>query len=155
MGNINWTRVVLGGLLAGVIIDASESLINGVLFAEAWSNAMSAMGRSTQLPAFSLVLFNLWGLGIGIMTVWVYSAMRPRFGPGPKTALLTALTMWVVAYALAGVTPVALGMVPKRLMAIITSLGLIEITIAALAGAAIYKEKEEAAFQARSAAAAR
>ena len=153
MGNVNWTRIVLGGLLAGVIIDISETLINGVLFADAWSNAMVALGRPAQISAFGLALFNIWGLGIGIMTVWLYSAIRPRFGPGPKTAILAALATWVVGYALAGVTPVATGMAPKRLMATITSLGLIEIIVATLAGAAIYKE--EAAPQARSAAAGR
>ena len=142
MGNINWTRIVLGGLLAGVIIDASESLINGVIFAAAWSDAMAAIGRPTQISAFALALFNIWGLGIGIMTVWIYSAIRPRFGPGPKTAIIAALTMWVIGYALAGVTPVALGMAPKRLIAIVTALGLIEIVIATLAGAAVYKERE-------------
>ena len=28
---------------------------------------------------------------LGILTVWVYAAIRPRFGPGPRTALTAAL----------------------------------------------------------------
>ena len=149
MGKINWTRIVLGGLLAGVIIDIVETVVNGVIFADAWSSALVALGRPAQISLFGLALFNIWGIGIGIMAVWTYSAIRPRFGPGPKTALLAAVATWVVGGALAGVFPVATGTAPKRLMAVTTAIGLLEMIVATLAGAYLYKE--DAAPQARSA----
>lgn len=34
MGRINMGRVVVGGLLAGLLINVSEGILNGVLFAE-------------------------------------------------------------------------------------------------------------------------
>lgn len=46
MNKINWNRVLLGGLLAGIIINASEFITNGVIFASQWEVAMKALGRS-------------------------------------------------------------------------------------------------------------
>ena len=34
MGKINWNRVILGGLVAGVIINMSELVLNGVALAK-------------------------------------------------------------------------------------------------------------------------
>ncbi len=36
MGKINWTRVILGGLVAGVIINVFESVLNGVILTKIW-----------------------------------------------------------------------------------------------------------------------
>ena len=36
MGKINMSRVLLGGLVAGVVINAIEGLVNGVLFEADW-----------------------------------------------------------------------------------------------------------------------
>jgi hypothetical protein len=32
MGQLNWKRLILGGLLAGMVTDASQWLVNGVIF---------------------------------------------------------------------------------------------------------------------------
>ncbi len=45
MGKINWTRVILGGLVAGVIINVFESVLNGVILAKDMEAAISALGR--------------------------------------------------------------------------------------------------------------
>jgi hypothetical protein len=37
-----------------------------------------------------------------IATVWIYAAIRPRFGPGPKTAVYAAIASWVVGTSVAG-----------------------------------------------------
>lgn len=140
MGNINWTRVILGGLLAGLIVDIFEFLVNAVLLANAWGDNMVSLGKPREIATFGIVLFNIWGLAIGIMAVWLYSAIRPRFGPGIKTAMIAAVAIWVVGYALANVLPVALAIAPKRLIALVTVLGFVEIVIATIAGAYLYKE---------------
>jgi hypothetical protein len=41
MGQLNWKRLILGGLLAGLIIDASEVLVNGVIFQADWRACIS------------------------------------------------------------------------------------------------------------------
>ncbi len=44
MGKINWGKVVLGGLLAGVIIDVVEGILEGVILGPEWRQAMQALG---------------------------------------------------------------------------------------------------------------
>ncbi len=87
MGKINWARVLLGGLLAGLIINIFEYVTNGVVLAAAWDAAMKALGRHLSMSA--IAVFIVGGFIGGIAAIWLYAAARPRFGAGPKTAALT------------------------------------------------------------------
>lgn len=100
MGKINWARVLLGGLLAGVTINAVEFFLNGVVLARDWEAVMKAFGR-TMAPS-ALVVFFIGGFLAGISAIWLYAAARPRFGPGAKTATLTGFAFWIFSYALPG-----------------------------------------------------
>ena len=46
MGNINMGRVVIGGLVAGLLINVSEFLLNGVVLAQDMNDALKALNRS-------------------------------------------------------------------------------------------------------------
>ena len=48
MGSMNRNRVILGRLLAGVIINASEFLINGVILRQDWADVMTKLGKSAE-----------------------------------------------------------------------------------------------------------
>ncbi|UCC73419.1 MAG: hypothetical protein JSV86_02315 [Gemmatimonadota bacterium] len=37
--------------------------------------------------------------GFGLITVFTYAAIRPRFGPGLRTAIIAACIIWVAAAA--------------------------------------------------------
>jgi hypothetical protein len=138
MGKINWSRVLLGGLLAGVIINAVEAIMNGVVLGRDWEAAMKALGR-TMSPN-TLVVFIIWGFLAGISAIWLYAAARPRFGPGAKTAVLTGFAFWIFCYALPTLGQWAFGVFPQRLLIIGTLAGLVEVILASVAGAALYKE---------------
>ena len=153
MGNVNRNRVILGGLLAGIIIDASEAMINGVVLSKDWADVLTKLGKSPDLSATMLVTFNVIGFITGILMVWLYAGIRSRYGAGPKTALMAALAIWVIGYAIPTVGEVGLGLIPAQLAATATGLGLIEVIIAALAGASIYKEESRATPVAMSASA--
>ena len=51
MGKINWTRVILGGLVAGLIINVFEWLLNGVIIAK---DMEAAMNIASVLPPICL-----------------------------------------------------------------------------------------------------
>ncbi len=140
MSGVNWPRVILGGLLAGVIIDVSEWLTNGVVFAADWANAMKNLNLPPEFSAKQLAALQGWGLLTGIAMVWLYAAIRPRFGEGPKTAVVAGAAMWFMNYALGGVFPVVTHIFPLRLAAIATLNGLVEAVVAGLAGAWVYRE---------------
>ncbi len=43
MGNINLTRVLLGGLLAGVVFNVGEGILNELILRQDWEAAMQAL----------------------------------------------------------------------------------------------------------------
>jgi hypothetical protein len=139
MGQINSGRVLSGGIVAGIIINIFEYVTNGRLLAADWAAAMQALGR--EMPASAIPIFIVWGFFVGISAVWLYAAARTRFGPGPGTAVLTGFAFWVIGYLFPNLISWALAIFPSRLLAITTLVGLVEIMVASLAGASIYKEQ--------------
>jgi hypothetical protein len=72
--------------------------------------------------------------------VWLYAAIRPRYGAGPKTAIRAGLVTWAVAVFLANLGNYPLGLFPTRLIVISSIVALIEIVVGTLVGAWLYKE---------------
>jgi hypothetical protein len=148
MGKINMGRVILGGLVAGIVIDVFEGVLNGAVLADQWTAYMSSLGKPAAFAVNQLVWFNLIGLLYGILTVRLYAAIRPRFGPGPRTALRAGIAIWLIGYLLPNMTYVVAGLAPQNLTIIALAVEIVEVLLAALAGAALYKEDEAVARQA-------
>lgn len=144
MHRINWGRVIGGGLLAGVIIDIVEGLVSGMWLAQEWQQVMKRLGLSGAYSGGQVALFNAWGLLMGIAAVWLYASIRPRYGPGPGTALRAGLAVWVIGYLMSVVPPLVMGMFPVRLLLISLAAGLVEVLAGTLLGAWIYKEEPAA-----------
>jgi len=77
---------------------------------------------------------------LGILIVLSYAAIRPRLGPGPRTAIVTALFAWAGVYVYQNVIAFGLGIVPPNMLILLIFWGLVEYVLATLAGAALYKE---------------
>jgi hypothetical protein len=77
---------------------------------------------------------------LGIAIVWLYAAMRPRFGPGPKTAAITGVAVWFLAYLYGGIGLMVMGFVSSHTAMISLPWGFVEVMIAAQVGAYLYKE---------------
>jgi hypothetical protein len=137
---MNWNRVVLAGLVAGVIVDASEFVLNGLVLAQDWSAAMRAINKP-ELSGSSIAVFNVLALISGIFVVWLYAAIRPRFGPGTKTAVYAGLATYLVGYLLPGIGNAMTQIFPTRLIVLPLIWGLVEILVASIAGAYFYKEE--------------
>jgi len=138
MGKTNIARVILGGLLAGLIINIFEYVLNGVVFASQWDAFMKALGRQMRPGAIPFFVVSTFVAGIGV--VWLYAAARPRLGPGPKTAALTGFAYWFFAYALPDANSVFAHVVPGQLTVTISLILLVGVIIASVCGAAVYKE---------------
>jgi hypothetical protein len=144
MGKINAGRVLLGGLLAGVIINLSEFFWNGVVFTKDIQNAMAAINRPQATSGSAMAIYILWGFLVGILAVWVYAAVRPRFGPGVRTAIRTGLMLWLLVYVQSLVSLAPMNIIPGRLMLIGLPVSLVEIVVATVLGAWLYKEQAAA-----------
>ena len=67
--------------------------------------------------------------------------MRPFFSPGPKTAALAGVVAWF-AFSLTGPAQfIPLGFYSQALWAKVAAFQLVTSIVAAIAGAAIYKER--------------
>ena len=100
MGKINWNGVILGGILAGIIIDVGEFLLHGVVLGAEWREVMEALGRPLQETVGNIFFYVLLGFGYGMLAVWLYAAIRPRYGAGPRTALYAGVGVWLLGYLL-------------------------------------------------------
>ena len=140
MGKINMGRVILGGLLAGLIINIGEFLLNMPILGTQWNEALQSLNRPTmgdQIPVFLIILV----FALGIVTVWIYAAIRPRFGPGPLTAITAGLLVWGLVSLYVSASMLPLNLFPGRLLLYATIWEFFELPIAALAGAWVYREE--------------
>lgn len=139
MGRINGRRVLLGGLLAGLVSNVSGITLAHFVLREDLMALMRAAGISS-FPAHVGVQHITTRLAIGIAVVWLYAAIRPRFGPGPKTAVYAGLIGWFFAQPISALALSTWGIIPTRVLVVATLWGLFEMTLVALAGAWVYKE---------------
>ena len=76
---------------------------------------------------------------LGILLVWTYAAMRPRFGPGMRTATYVAVLFWILAgIFLSGY--LHMGMMSSGLWWTFAFIGLVNFWVSAWVGARLYSE---------------
>jgi hypothetical protein len=139
MGRINFGRVLIGGLLAGIIINAGEFILNGVLIAEEMNIAMAALNRPPIDPSM-IIWFVAFSFGFAIILVWTYAAIRPRFGPGIKTAICASTLCWGLGYLYPNLFFFVMNLFPRDMIILTSIWGLVEVAIAGVAGAWAYTE---------------
>jgi len=145
MGKMNIGRVFLGGIVAGIVADILGFFVDGVLLAQRWNAGMTALGHHT-FSTKQVIAFNILGLVTGIVAVWLYAAIRPRFGAGVKTAIEAGLAVWILTYLLPNLALMYVPHLFSRHLTLYTTLGaLVEIVVATVVGAALYKEPQVAA----------
>jgi hypothetical protein len=142
VGNINLGRVVLGGLVAGLVVNVGEFILNTFIFAQQNTEMLKKLGLPDVNNGMIVRLVILTFVS-GVVLVWMYAAMRPRFGAGVKTAIIAGLTLWVVSMLLSlQLAVVGISSVGDLVLPGIWSL--IELPIAAIVGAYLYREASAA-----------
>jgi hypothetical protein len=138
MGTLNWRRVILGGLLAGTVINAGE-FFAAVFLRKQYQAAMQALGRSVMATASDLVLSLLVTFGVGIFAVWLYAAIRPRYGAGPRTAVIAAVATWLIQGS-SNLRYAIQGLFPLELLGTGAVIAFAEYVLGTLVGARLYRE---------------
>lgn len=142
MGVINYGRVVAGGLLAGFIINVVE-VASQFVFADWYAQFFEDL-ELAPMGSGAMTVLIVGAFVLGILTVWLYAAARPRFGPGPMTALRVGFVVWVVGWLWQMVVDVATGLysMPAGMWVVSCLWTLVEVELAALAGGSLYREAE-------------
>ena len=141
---INNSKVLAGGLAAGIVMNVMDYLRNGMLFAErmkAESNAFKpGLGdMMSQMDGKTIAGYVIMDLIVGGILVWTYAAMRPRFGPGAKTAVYVALAFWIFG-SIVAVGYMQMGVMSRGLWLSFGAFYLFSLIVASIVGAWIYKE---------------
>ena len=139
MASINLRGVVVGGLVAGLVINVSEYILNEPVLGADMAAAMTAHNLP-PIGGSAIAVFVALGFVLGLALVWLYAAIRPRFGPGPKTAAIAGASVWLLAYFWGGVGYYVLGLFSERLVIIGLAWGLVELVVAGIAGGRLYSE---------------
>ncbi len=139
MSNINVGRVILGGLVAGVVYNVGEAILNMSIIAA----DIADFGKKYQLPEMGggfIAKMTVLMFVFGIVTVFIYAAIRPRFGAGVKTAVIAGVTVWFLSffYATFLMTTMGLFATAPSVKGALWELG--EAVLASIAGAWVYKE---------------
>ncbi len=142
MGKINISRWLLGGIVGGIVGDIIGYLVDGVLLAPRWADGMTALGHSGTFTSHQLIWFNVLGIVSGLLAMWIYAAIRPRFGAGVMTAIYAGLAAWILAVVIPNSGFMCVdGLFSKHLALYTTIGGLFEYVIGTIVGAWLYKEE--------------
>lgn len=139
---INTGKVITGGLAAGVVGNIIGYLGFGMFLgprmeAEAVAVAPALAGRGMTSGAIATTVITTFV--IGILLVWLYAALRPRFGPGMKTATYAALAVWICGFVF-HIDWLLTGLMTTATYAMASIVALVQVIASAGAGAMLYKE---------------
>ena len=126
---MNAKRIIPCGLLAGAVLVVGEIVRQAIL-----TNGTPAGG---SMP---LGVFILRGMSLGIFCLLLYAAVRPRLGAGVKTAVTVGILVFLVGTLF---PPFGLAMqafAPSQVLLETIIWNAIQIPLATVAGAWLYRE---------------
>lgn len=144
--NINRQKLLVGGLAAGVVLNIIDFLSNAVIFADrmrADANAFKP-GLGDQMAAMGggqIATYVFFDFVVGFLLVWTYASIRPRYGPGARTAAYVALVFFVFGMIVSYGYKQA-GMMSSGLWWSFTLLWLVNLVVSSMVGAWLYSEDE-------------
>lgn len=142
MAAINTGKVITGGLVAGLVLNVIDFLANTFILGESMKMELdvinpslwAAMNDPKNIAYFVAIDFIL-----GILLVWLYAAMRPRFGAGPGTAMRAGVYSWTVA-TLMWMFFYFMGMFSMGSFMLGSVVALVNFVAAAMVGGKLYSE---------------
>lgn len=142
MEKINLTRVLIGGILASVVFIIAEVIVEGLLYLIIGFNEADLAREyfpTIVLSGTRYQIINILYLLVSCTAaIWLYAALRPKFGEGLKTAFIASI-LFIFVIFLFMVNNVNMGLFPLEPALISLALSLAEFPISIAAGAVVYK----------------
>lgn len=138
---MNTGKVIVGGLVAGVVLNIGDFLINTQLLAADNAAFLTRLNIDpATMESFSGMLpWIVIDFLMGLLLVWTYAAIRPRFGPGVSTAIVAALIPFLgVTLVLTGFA--SMGVFTTSMLIKGSVAALVNMCIGSVAGAWVYTE---------------
>ena len=138
---MNTAKIVTGGLLAGLVFNVGDFLINNVILAAENQAMLTKLGLdpAAMESASAILPFVVVDFLFGLLVVWTYAAIRPRFGPGAATAIKAGLVLFLAVTLIVG-TFVNIGLLPLGLYVKTSIASLVNTMIGSVVGGWAYAE---------------
>jgi len=137
---MNGTRVLLGGLAAGLVLLASGIALGHGVLGHDYIRAF-ASHRAHPVSTATVIENTAVRLAYGFLVAFLYAALRPRFGAGPRTAVVAALFVWVAAYVPRFLELHEFGILNGWRLGVSVPWSLAEVLLASLLAGSIYRER--------------
>jgi hypothetical protein len=147
MNKIRFNRLLLAGFVSFLVWVIAEILVEQVIGRVVFGDLINRQWlQVTNILNWS-VANHLLNTFIGLMNcmvlIWLYGSLRPMFGVGTKTALITSAFGIIFGVSM-NINAINLGLIPPQLSLLEMVYELIEFPIAMIAGAAVYEGSNEA-----------
>jgi hypothetical protein len=139
---MNTKKVLLGGLAAGVVLNIIDYVVLGIVLADRMKTEADAFKPGTSALMNSggaMKIYIITDFVLGILLVWTYAAIRPRFGPGLRTASAAAILFWLLG-SLFTVGYIPMGLMSRGLWWTYGIIWLVNLLIASWVGGWVYSE---------------
>ena len=140
---INNSKVVVGGLVSGLVMNVFGFVINGMLLGKRMDAEMAAVAPSLHGKGMTggiIAARVVTSFVVGILLVWIYAAIRPRFGPGMRTATKAGLVVWAFGF-LFYLDWLYVNLMTPATYAIVSVVQLVSVLVSAWAGCKLYTEE--------------
>jgi uncharacterized membrane protein len=144
MAAINTGKVVTAGLAAGLVLNVIDFVANTFILGNRMKAELDAVNPqlwSAMNDPKNIAWFVALDFLLGILIVWLYAAIRPRFGAGPSTAVRAGVFAWVVA-SLMWLYFYFMGLTSMASYAMGTILALLNFVVSAWVGGRLYAEAD-------------
>jgi len=142
---MNFGRLILGGIVAGIVYFIGDGVVHGLLLKQQWATILSAINVDAEKALKTPAIFGTYDLIKGLVAVWIYAAIRPRFGPGAKTAVIAGIVTWLAAIPLPLIGLIPMKFFSASFVGLWAAYALIPMIVGALVGAWLYREGGAAA----------
>lgn len=141
MPKLNWSRILIGGLIAAVILFLTDGFFHERAVSADWQAVYAGLGaREPQHSSSGILYFAIFELGRGLVSLFVYALMRQFHKPGPRTAALAGIVAWF-AFSVTGPAQfIPLEFYSNALWVKVAAFQLITSILATIAGAALYRD---------------
>ena len=139
---LNTGKVIAGGLVAGAALSVVGYIVDGVILGDrmaAEANSFRPGTAALMMSSQAMTISIISNFVMGLLLVWTYAAVRPRLGPGPRTAATVGGLFWIIGMIVA-VGYLQMGMMSFSLWWEYSLFWLINLLIAAVIGGKLYSE---------------
>ena len=142
MNEIRVKRMLLAGLAMFLVLIVAEIIVEGVIGRILFGNLIEERLQTyTNLRDWNALnqVVNVFRVLLNCtLLIWLYASLRPMYGVGTKTALITSALVIALGLSMA-INMINLGLLPLRFGLMEVVFEAIEFPIAMLAGAAVYE----------------